>query len=586
MNRGIAGLRGYQEGGDILSEIGGWLQNKTNVPVTRRDFLRKLAGGLAATQMDPSNVLARLPAQEAGTGLRTSGSFASYFQRLLDRAMEGGVYDESNISEFNDLVREWYDSAPAKAIRESELAKLFPDVPAHQRPQISFGQGIRLMEQSGLYPPDDPTAFSSIDEYMEAVEQAQRAFKEFFDDPYEEGIRSDAADNYFDGTFGKPSTAHLLKRRILSGLHGVPGTEKGLASLGARDLAPLGPDQYKPTDLGFSSRTGLLPETFQYGTHGTAGDDLNTLLRHSTSVEAPYSMGKSHGPHVLHWDLYDDDASSYRTRALMDRIKKVRELRMAKPFLTRAMELTDRIERPFGLHEDRLQAHKLYIKQAQVDLDVALQSGDIEAQGKARKVLDRRIENLRNDHHIFENERNRVLEGVEREKRGPLDRTSHRYWGEDLPLSDQMMDRAERGGPPIDAMDRSMMRHMPSMGTPGMGRGISALALAALAKAAIPGEVAAEMALNPTEMGSGVPYWMEEGYRTPEERQEFADRLLASGEGEDVLPLTSGRYVPPVVPGARSTWIPNDLEAIEQLQEDAARFMAGRKRAFQPVRPQ
>jgi hypothetical protein len=118
---------------------------------------------------------------------------------------------------------------------------------------------------------------------------------------------------------------------------------------------------------------------------------------------------------------------------------------------------------------------------------------------------------------------------------------------------------------------------------PSMGRGISALALATLGKAAIPGEVAAEMALNPTEMGSGVPYWLEYGYRTPEERQEFAKHLLASVEGEDVLPLTSGRYVPPVVPGARSIWIPNDLEAIEQLQEDAARFMATRKRSFQPV---
>ena len=49
-----------------------------------------------------------------------------------------------------------------------------------------------------------------------------------------------------------------------------------------------------------------------------------------------------------------------------------------------------------------------------------------------------------------------------------------------------------------------MMRHMPSIGR-RIARGIPSLALATLAKAAIPGEVAAEMALNPTEMGSGVP---------------------------------------------------------------------------------
>ena len=103
--------------------------------------------------------------------------------------------------------------------------------------------------------------------------------------------------------------------------------------------------------------------------------------------------------------------------------------------------------------------------------------------------------------------------------------------------------------------------------------------------ATVLGDVVQELAINPSEMGSGVPPWMEEGYRTPAEEQKFANDLMAARQDEEILPFTSGRYVPPAVPGAYSTWMPDDLEGIEQLQEDAARFMAGRRRVFRPVRP-
>ena len=96
-------------------------------------------------------------------------------------------------------------------------------------------------------------------------------------------------------------------------------------------------------------------------------------------------------------------------------------------------------------------------------------------------------------------------------------------------------------------------------------------------------DLAAEFAFNPEEMGSGTPPWMEEGYRTPAEEQKFANDLMAARQDEEILPFTNGRYVPPAVPGARSTWMPDDLEGIEQLQGDAARFMAGRRRVFRPV---